>query len=155
AGLLLVTSVLGLFLSARWQQQRDAAKSVFDAGRKLAAEGQLTEGYNRMRSATGLLPVSESVYRGYFMRSVAARGASLNREVARRIHSCEILSAVASPHGRSVLFGDIDGAANLWDLADNTIRVLRTHDGREGITAVAFDQSGTLCASGGYDNRVT
>src|SRR5262249_25475520 len=105
AGLLLAASGLGLSLSARWQQQLNDARREFDIGREQAATGQISAGYARMRDAVGRLPFYETLWRGYFNRSLAAWGSSLNREVARLAHPSEILAAAASPDGRYVLLG--------------------------------------------------
>ena len=147
--------VTGLFTSTRWISQRAEALREFDDGRRSVADGQITEGYNRMRSSIDRLPFGETFYRDYFIRSVAALGANLSPEVARLAHSSQILAATASADGRYVLLGDDAGNTTLWDLAAKTTFSLPIRPGRKPISAIAFNQSSSLCASGDIDGEVT
>jgi WD40 repeat protein len=78
----------------------------------------------------------------------------LSLEVARLTHTSQILAAAASPDGRYMLVGDDVGNTILWDLAENTTVALPTRPGRKPISAVAFNQTGALCSSGGNDGDV-
>jgi WD40 repeat protein len=155
SGLLLFGLVMSLFVTTRWIHLRSEALHKFEAGRKSVADGQISEGYDRMRSSIDHLPFGEKFFRDYFVRSVAALGANLSLEVARFAHASQILAAAASPDGRYILLGDEVGHTALWDLAANTNISLPTRSGRPSILAVAFNQTGALCSSGDYDGNVT
>jgi serine/threonine protein kinase/WD40 repeat protein len=154
AGLIAVTTVLGLFATSRWEQQRTKATIEFDAGRRLATDGGISEGFDRMNRAIRLLPLGERQFRGYFTRSLAAWEAVLNKEVMRHVHPCDVLAAVDSPDGRSVLVGDATGTTTLWNVTAGTAGALPANRAPKQTMAVAFDRTGSLCASGGYDGNV-
>ncbi len=155
SGLLLFGLLMSLFVTTRWIHLRSEALHKFEAGRKSVADGQISEGYDRMRSSIDHLPFGEKFFRDYFVRSVAALGANLSLEVAHFAHASQILAAAASPDGRYILLGDEVGHTALWDLAANTNISLPTRSGRPSILAVAFNQTGALCSSGDYDGNVT
>ena len=54
-----------------------------------------------------------------------------------------------------MLLGDDAGNTALWDLAAKTTFSLPIRPGRKPISAVAFNQSSSLCASGDIDGEVT
>ena len=154
AGMLLLTLVMSLFVSTRWIYQRSEALHEFEEGRSSVAEGQISAGFDRMRKAIGLLPFGETFLRQYFVRNVAALGASISPEVARLAHTSQVMAAAASPDGRYVLVGDEAGKTILWDLAENTTVALPTRPGRTTVSSVAFNQTGALCSSGDCDGDV-
>jgi WD40 repeat protein len=61
----------------------------------------------------------------------------------------------ASRDGRYVIAGGSIGSTILRDLVLNTTAVLPSRGVRQSVSAVAFNQSGTLCGSGSFDGDVT
>lgn len=157
AGLLVLFAVLGLLASTGWRHQRDLASIAFEQGQKRFREGKITDGLNQMRAAVRLLPVGESTLRGYFSRNLSSLESSLSREVDSRRFPDEVQAAAVSEDadGRYVLVGDAAGRTTLWDRDRNITTVLPTRAGRQRVSAVAINKSGTLCASGDFDGNVT
>jgi eukaryotic-like serine/threonine-protein kinase len=153
-GLLVLAAMLGLFVTSQWRQQLTEARSRFDAGRRWAAEGRVTDGFALMREATHLLPFGERRWRDYFSRGVSAWESRSARELASLARPARVTAAAASRDGRYVLVGDEKGETVLWDRKHNVTRSLIRSDRSRQINAVAFDRNSTLCASGGDDSTI-
>ncbi len=154
AAMVALTLVTSLLATTWWIHQRSEAIYTFDEARQLVKEGQIGEGHRRMKWSIEQLPFGEKTQRGYFTRSVQALQVNLNSEVARLSHSSLIRAAAGSADGRYVLVGDVSGHTILWDLAENTTVSLPARRDRKEISTAAFNNSGTVCASGDFDGDV-
>jgi WD40 repeat protein len=154
-GMLTLAASLAQGWSLRRQGLISNATAMFEAAQQEAADGQVNEGLSRMRSAINLLPAGEATLRRYYRRSVAAWEARRIRPVAARRHSAVVTAAAVSPDGRTLLIGDAAGATSLWNLAEDTVRVLSTGEHRGQVQVAAFNRTGTLGASGDESSVVT
>ena len=156
AATLALATLFGLFASARWNHQREVALGKFDEGQDDLKHGLITDGINRMRAAIDLLPIGETLLRGYFSRNLKSLESSTCSEIDCQQFPDVIQTAAVStdPAGRYVLVGDGAGRTILWDRAGKSTVVFPSRDGRQRISAVAINKSGTLCASGDVNGTV-